>query len=131
MASGRPLAGLTASTEASAVTNGPYPEAYAWPGNVRELQSVIRAAVVRSRENPCENVLRAKHIRLLCDGKFHADSHAAFDENLSWTRAREAFQRDWMRWALRSCSTAAEVGRRFGVDQKTIKKYRNSSAEKG
>jgi DNA-binding CsgD family transcriptional regulator len=30
-----------------------------------------------------------------------------------------------MQWALQLCGTAAEVGRRFGIDQKTIKKYRS------
>jgi len=99
-------------------------QAYRWPGNVRELQSVIRAAVVRSRESPKEKVLRARHIRLPTEGDWSADSSATFDEKLSWAEARDGFQREWIERALERFGTAAEVGRRFGIDQKTIKKYR-------
>jgi DNA-binding NtrC family response regulator len=101
-------------------------QAYRWPGNVRELQSVIRAAVVRSRQNPREKVLRAKHISFLTGSDSPANSTANFDENLSWAEAKETFQRQWLQWALEHCGTAAEVGRRFGLDQKTIKKYRRA-----
>lgn len=98
-------------------------QAHHWPGNIRELQSVIRAALVRSRENPREKALRARHIRFLAEGRSHAES-GTFDEKQTWTDAREAFCREWIQQALEQCGSAAEVGRRFDVDQKTIKKYR-------
>jgi DNA-binding NtrC family response regulator len=96
---------------------------YPWPGNVRELQSVIRAAIVRSRENPRETVLSAKHIRFFTEGHLTEQS-GVFDDRLSWTQAKDAFQREWVESAIELSGTAAEVGRRFGIDQKTIKKYR-------
>ncbi|HEY1754326.1 MAG TPA: sigma 54-interacting transcriptional regulator [Bryobacteraceae bacterium] len=97
-------------------------EAYGWPGNVRELQSVIRAAVVRSREYPRETVLRAKYLRFHMEGKSNRNR---FDEQQSWPEAKDAFQRSWVNEALERCGTAAEVGRRYGIDQKTIRKYRS------
>jgi hypothetical protein len=45
---------------------------------------MIRAAVVRSRENPREKVLRAKHIRFLTEGESPAGGSATFGEKLSW-----------------------------------------------
>jgi DNA-binding NtrC family response regulator len=97
---------------------------YRWPGNVRELQSVIHTAVVRSREDPRETILRARHLPSLADPEPAASGISNFDEYPTWKDAKEAFHREWMEWALRRCGTAAEVGHRFRVDQKTIRKYR-------
>jgi len=100
---------------------------YQWPGNVRELQSVIRAAVVRSREDPQETILRTRHLQFSAGAELAASGVSNFDEYPTWRDAEEGFHRKWMDWALQRCGTAAEVGRRFRVDQKTIKRYRGSA----
>jgi transcriptional regulator with PAS, ATPase and Fis domain len=99
-----------------------------WPGNVRELQSVIRAAVVRSREDPQETILRARHLPPFAGPELSVASEITnFEEYPTWRDAAEGFHREWVRWALQRCGSAAEVGRRFKVDQKTIKRYRSST----
>ncbi len=99
---------------------------YSWPGNVRELQSVIRSAVVRSRKDPKATVLRSQHIDPLLWREQALIGHFAFDKYPTWKDAEDGFHRAWIKWASQQCPTAAELGRRFRVDQRTIKKYRDS-----
>jgi DNA-binding NtrC family response regulator len=96
-------------------------ELHSWPGNVRELQHVIRAAVVRSREDPGTHVLREKWLQFELGETAQPD--VAFDGGLSWKEANEAFKARWVAWALSQHRTAAEICRRFGIDPKTAKKY--------